>query len=66
MTKKALVPIASGSEEIELVTIIDILRRDGVEVTVATCNLSSDMEITAAQGTKIVAETSIDLSLIHI
>ena len=60
MTKKALVPIASGSEEIEVVTIIDILRRAGVEVTIATCNLSSGMEITAAQGTKIVAETSID------
>ena len=60
MTKTALVPISNGSEEIELVSIIDILRRAGVEVTVATCNLSSDMEITAAQGTKIVAETSID------
>tara|TARA_Y100000385_G_scaffold75260_1_gene76075 strand:+ start:304 stop:912 length:609 start_codon:yes stop_codon:yes gene_type:complete len=60
MTKKALVPIASGSEEIEVVTIIDILRRAGVEATIATCNLSSGMEITAAQGTKIVAETSID------
>ena len=60
MTKTALVPISNGSEEIELVSIIDILRRAGVEVTIATCNLSSGMEITAAQGTKIVAETSID------
>jgi 4-methyl-5(b-hydroxyethyl)-thiazole monophosphate biosynthesis len=60
MTKKALVTIANGSEEIEVVSIIDILRRAGVEVTVATCHLSSGMEITASQGTKIVAETSID------
>ena len=60
MTKKALVTIANGSEEIEAVSIIDILRRAGVEVTVATCNLSSGMEIIASQGTKIVADTSID------
>jgi 4-methyl-5(b-hydroxyethyl)-thiazole monophosphate biosynthesis len=60
MSKKVLVTIANGSEEIEVVTMIDILRRAGVEVTVSTCHLSSDLNITAAQGTKIVAETSID------
>ena len=34
--KKILVPIANGVEEIESVSIIDILRRAGAEVTVAS------------------------------
>jgi len=32
-TKRVLVPVANGSEEIEAVSIIDTLRRAGAEVT---------------------------------
>ena len=32
--KKVLIPIADGSEEIEAVTVIDVLRRAGAEVVV--------------------------------
>jgi 4-methyl-5(b-hydroxyethyl)-thiazole monophosphate biosynthesis len=60
MTKKALVPIADGSEEIELVAIIDILRRADIEVTVAAFNATPNQQITAAHGTKIVADISLD------
>jgi len=59
MTKKALVPIADGSEEIEAVTIIDVLRRAGVEVTVASVGVGKTKQITAARGTNIVADSFI-------
>lgn len=36
MSKTVLVPIADGSEELEAVAIIDILRRAKAEVTVAS------------------------------
>ena len=59
MTKQALVPIADGSEEIEAVTIIDVLRRAGVEVTVASVGVGKTKQITAARGTTIVADSFI-------
>jgi len=53
MAKKVLVPIADGSEEIEAVCIIDVLRRAGAQVTVASVG---ELQITAARGVKIVAD----------
>jgi len=56
MSKKALVAIADGSEELEAVTIIDVLVRAGANVTVASVG---EMQITASRGVKIVADALI-------
>lgn len=56
MPKKVLVPIADGIEEIEAVTIIDVLRRADAEVTVAAVD---KLQITASRGVKIVADCPI-------
>lgn len=56
MVKTVLVPISNGSEEIEAVTIIDVLRRAGAEVTVASVEPSEGMQICASRGTNIVAD----------
>ena len=53
MDKKVLVPIAEGTEEIEAVCIIDVLRRAGAAVTVASV---SELQITASRGVKLVAD----------
>lgn len=45
---KALVPLAKGFEDIEAVTIIDVLRRGGVEVV--TASLHSSNEVESAHG----------------
>ncbi|KAK7400789.1 hypothetical protein VNO78_12096 [Psophocarpus tetragonolobus] len=53
-TPSVLVPIAHGSEEIEVVTLVDILRRAKANVIVASVEKS--LEVLASQGTKIVAD----------
>lgn len=53
MTKQVLIPIADGSEEIEAVTMIDVLRRAGASVTVASVGAR---QITASRGVKLVAD----------
>jgi len=59
MTKTVLVPITNGCEDIETVTIIDVLRRAGAEVTVASVEPSHGLQIVASSGTKIVADCAI-------
>ncbi|KAH6834353.1 Class I glutamine amidotransferase-like superfamily protein [Perilla frutescens var. hirtella] len=54
---QVLVPIANGSEEIEVVTIVDILRRAKANVVVASVEKS--LQILASSGTKIMADKMI-------
>ena len=49
--KTALIPIANGAEDIETVSVIDILTRAGIEVTVAS--LTENKLIKCANGTQI-------------
>ncbi|GMH26576.1 hypothetical protein Nepgr_028419 [Nepenthes gracilis] len=56
----ALIPVANGSQEIEVVTIVDILRRAKISVVIASVEKS--LRILASQGTKIIADESIDMA----
>lgn len=51
--KRVLVPLAEGFEELEAVTIIDILRRAGVEVVIASLSASP---VTGAHGIRLAAD----------
>jgi 4-methyl-5(b-hydroxyethyl)-thiazole monophosphate biosynthesis len=52
-----LVPLAQGCEELEAITITDLLVRAGIRVT--TCGLD-DQPVTASRSTTIIPDTSID------
>ncbi|XVE49204.1 hypothetical protein DITRI_Ditri01bG0063600 [Diplodiscus trichospermus] len=56
-TKKVLVPVGFGTEEMEAVILIDVLRRAGAEVMVAS--VEPQLEIQASGGTGLVADTTI-------
>ena len=58
MTQKVLVPIAEGFEEIEAVTIIDVLRRAELDVTVA--GLGSAGPILGSRGIRIQPDLALD------
>lgn len=53
-----LVPLATGFEELEAVTIIDLLRRAQVEVVVA--GLSGPEPVTGSRGTRIIPDVGLD------
>lgn len=53
MSKKAIVPVADGIEELEAITIIDCLRRAGAEVTVASVQ---NLDILTSRRIKLTAD----------
>lgn len=56
MTKKVLVPIAPGTEEMEAITIIDIMVRAGFEVTVASADFDGALTMKASRGVTLTAD----------
>ena len=59
---KVLVPLADGCEEIEAVTIIDLLRRAGINVVVA--GLKAGI-VTASRGVQLMPDVTLDVALQH-
>jgi 4-methyl-5(b-hydroxyethyl)-thiazole monophosphate biosynthesis len=57
---KVLVPLAQGCEELEAVTIIDLLRR--ANINVITAGLDS-RAVTASRGTVLIPDTDLDKAL---
>ncbi|EKO3610768.1 DJ-1/PfpI family protein [Vibrio metschnikovii] len=56
MTKRILVPIAPGTEEMEAITIIDILVRANYEVVVASADFSGQLTMKASRGVTLTAD----------
>ncbi len=54
---RVLVPLAQGCEELEAVSIIDLLRRAGIEVVTAGL---TDGVVTCSRGVVMVPDTSLD------
>jgi protein deglycase len=53
MIKKVLVPVANGTEELEAVTVIDVLRRAEIDVTVASVQ---NLQVKCSRGVNLVAD----------
>ncbi len=54
---RVLIPLAHGCEELEAVTIIDLMRRAAIDVVTAGLD---DQPVQASRGTVIVPDTTID------
>mgnify|MGYP000240569119 CR=1 FL=1 len=55
---KVLVPLAQGCEELEAVTIIDLLVRAGVDVV--TASLDNNKVITCSRGVQLIAQVTLE------
>lgn len=57
---KVLIPLAQGCEELEAVTIIDLLRRAGIEVVSAGLD---NQPVKASRGVMLLPDTTLDEAL---
>ncbi len=57
MSKKILIPLAEGCEELEAVTLIDLLRRASFDVI--TASLKDQKEVICSRNTRLVADTTL-------
>ena len=57
MSKKVLVPMSNGFEETEAVAMIDVMRRAGLEVTIAA--VGDECTLTGANAIVLVADTTL-------
>ena len=57
---RVLVPLAQGCEELEAVTIVDLLRRAGIEVVTAGLDAKP---VRAARGPVLMPDTTLDAAL---
>jgi 4-methyl-5(b-hydroxyethyl)-thiazole monophosphate biosynthesis len=56
--KTVLIPLADGCEELEAVTLIDLLRR--ASLTVITASLTKDTLVAASRGVHLIADTTLE------
>jgi len=57
---KALIPLVEGFEDIEAVTVIDVLRRGGVEVV--TASLTDELAVRSSHGITMTADAAFDVA----
>jgi len=63
MAKNVLVPVADGTEDLEAVAIIDVLRRADAKVTVAS--VSENQQITFSRGLVVTADALLENCLMN-
>lgn len=55
---KVLIPLAPGFEELEAVTLIDLLRL--AKIDVVTASLTTDLSVKGSRGVALLADTTLD------